>query len=86
MIERGPNGMYINIIPEENIPVYSNKVIKAVRNHIDLQELVHDERLTEKMEIGTIMIDESKDVKINSSDIEITSIVDSIEKKYAVPA
>lgn len=83
-VERGPGGMYVNILPDSIIPTYTNSLIKAVRKQIDLDKLLVEENMNDKLEIGKIKINSDTN-KLNSSDIIITDINNNIEEKYAIP-
>lgn len=83
VLERGTSGMYVMIIPEHPMPIYSGSIIKAVKKHIDLDKLITGEDLSDKIEIGKIKYN-SNGGKIDSSDINVTNIVDNIEQKYAL--
>ena len=76
-VERGISGMYVDVLPRQTIPTY-NGLIKEVRKKIDLERLLSEDEIHDKIELGTI------EYKNNSDDYEIkfVDIVDTIEEKY----
>lgn len=81
-VERGISGMYVTVIPDSNIPTYT-ELSKAVRKHIDLDKLIDEKYTQDKIKIGTVTINSNTNT-LDSSDIQVTSIDDEIKQKYAI--